>query len=130
MDIRISCSTVSLGLQQLTSMLAQILPPGGTNINVNVIGSDSDQACPDVLTAKMLEPYIRAGLVTADLKPATHLSAGAVSLLAHDIAMRYNMRKFWPYFKQIWGSSCNSSYHSKYVNTPNGVKLMRQLKDM
>lgn len=82
---------------------------------------------PDPISRKAFEPYIRAGLVTPELMPAKHLSAGEVALLAHDIATRLKIPKFWSFFRQKWGSSCNSSYHSKVLQDERNIPFLKQL---
>lgn len=84
----------------------------------------------DPLSAKALEPYIRAGLVTTDLMPAKHLSSGEVALLAHDIAERLKMKNFWPYFKEKWGSSCNSSVYCRFAKSENATAFLKKLNSI
>lgn len=84
----------------------------------------------DPLSAKALEPYIRAGLVTTDLMPAKQLSSGEVALLAHDIAERLKMKNFWPYFKEKWGSSCNSSVYCRFAKSEKAPAFLKRLNSI
>lgn len=90
----------------------------------------SSTKATDPLSAKALEPYIRAGLVTPDLMPAKNLSSGEVALLAHDIAERLKMKNFWPYFKEKWGSSCNSSVYCRFAKSEKAPAFLKKLNSI
>lgn len=81
----------------------------------------------DPLSAKSVEPYIRAGLLTPDLMPAQGLTSGEVAMLAHDIATRLKMNKYWPFFAEKWGKTCNSSTYSKFTKTPTAIDFQKRL---
>ena len=81
----------------------------------------------DPLTAKALEPYLRAGLVTPDLMPAPGLASGEIALLAHDIGVRLKMRAYWPYFKQKWGNNCDRRVYSRALAKPETVPFLKRL---
>ena len=92
--------------------------------------TQSGEDSTDPLSATALEPYIRGGLVTIDLMPAKHLSSGEVALLAHDIAERLKMKNFWPYFKEKWGSSCNSSVYCRFAKSENAPAFLKKLNSI
>lgn len=81
----------------------------------------------DALSAKTLEPYIRAGFLTPDLQPAPHLSNGEKAALAHDIAMRLNLKNFWSAFEDFWGINYFKSYYSQFQTTQKSVDFQRRL---
>lgn len=91
--------------------------------------SEGDPA-PDPLSAKSVEPYIRAGLLTPDLMPAQGLTSGEVAMLAHDIATRLRMKKYWPFFSEKWGNTCNSSTYSKFTKTSTAINFQKRLNNV
>ena len=61
-------------------------------------------------------------------KTRTRILASALSLFVRkgydhttfvDIAERLKMKNFWPYFKEKWGSSCNSSVYCRFAKSEN-----------
>lgn len=87
----------------------------------------SNASTSDPLSAKSVEPYIRAGLLTPDLMPAQGLTSGEVAMLAHDIATRLKMNKYWPFFAEKWGKTCNSSTYSKFTKNPTAIDFQKRL---
>lgn len=83
-----------------------------------------------MLTAEILRPYIDAGLLTEDLKPADGLSRGEVAVLAHDIAERLNMQRFWPVFEQKWGLRYLSSDFNRFTKTQKFVTFQKRLNNL
>lgn len=92
--------------------------------------SQNEEKSTDPISAKALEPYIRAGLVTDDLMPAKHLSSGEVAMLAHDIAKRLQIQKFWTYFSEKWGNNCNSSTYCKFQKNDKAAAFMKELSKL
>lgn len=74
-----------------------------------------------------LKPYLDAGLLTSDLKPVPGLSNGQIAMLAHDIAKRLKMEKFWPLFEDYWRVRNLRTYNSMFSTTAKSVTFWKRL---
>lgn len=90
---------------------------------VNNIGAPAS----DPLSAEVLRPYIDAGMLDENLMPANELSRGETAVLAHDIAERLGLQRFWPIFEQRWGIKYLSSDYNHFTKTAKFVEFQRRL---
>ncbi|MCQ2275203.1 MAG: hypothetical protein MJZ86_10460 [Bacteroidales bacterium] len=81
----------------------------------------------DPLSAEVLRPYIDAGMLDENLMPADELSRGETAVLAHDIAERLGLQRFWPIFEQRWGIKYLSSDYNHFTKTAKFVEFQRRL---
>lgn len=82
------------------------------------------------LTAELLRPYITAGFLQEDLQPAVGMSNGEKAVLAHDIATRFNLTNYYPFFERLWNVNHLHSYYSGYLNTQKSVAFINRLNKL
>lgn len=104
----------------------------GGEVTMNVYGEekkiDNNPApASDPLSAELLRPYIDAGMLDENLMPADELSRGETAVLAHDIAERLGLQRFWPIFEQRWGIKYLSSDYNHFTKTAKFVEFQRRL---
>lgn len=81
----------------------------------------------DPLSAEVLRPYIDAGMLDENLMPTAGLSRGETAVLAHDIAERLGLQRFWPIFEQRWGIKYLSSDYNHFTKTAKFIPFQKQL---
>lgn len=87
----------------------------------------TQEADTDPLSAEMLRPYIDAGMLDENLMPTARLSRGETAVLAHDIAERLGLQRFWPIFEQRWGIKYLSSDYNHFTKTAKFIPFQKQL---
>lgn len=89
-----------------------------------------NQPSANPLSAKAVEKYVQAGLLTPDLMPADGLSRGEIAVLAHDIAERHGMQRFWPVFEKKWELRYLSSDYNRFAKTQKFVGFQKRLNSL
>lgn len=81
----------------------------------------------EVFTEEKMGVFVRNGFLTDDFMPASWLTRGQVAMLAHFIAERLKMKKFWGIFEERWGYCWLSNYYTKYTKDPHSADFARRL---
>ena len=96
----------------------------------NYYGEEKQTAAPQkeqTLSATALKGFIEAGLLDPDLMPAQDLSRGQKAVLAHDIAERLKMEKFWSFFEKKWGINYLASDYTRFTKSSKFSDFQKRL---